>query len=81
MQAHYGPEHVEVAKTLHSLGNAHGALGDHAKKRDVLERVLRINEAHYGQEHVEVASTLNNLAVALWFLEDLPLARAHFTRA
>jgi hypothetical protein len=26
-QAHYGPDHVEVAKTLINLGNAYGALG------------------------------------------------------
>eukprot|EP00971_Amphidinium_carterae_P342758 6482180-Amphidinium_carterae.2 len=80
-EAHYGPEHVEMARTLHDLGNAYGDLGDHSKQRDYLEKALRIQEAHYGPEHVEVARTLNDLASSLVALEDLPLARAHLTRA
>eukprot|EP00971_Amphidinium_carterae_P108347 2145209-Amphidinium_carterae.1 len=52
-EAHHGPEHVEVAITLTNLGNAYGHLGDHSKKRDFLEKALRIEEAHYGPEHVE----------------------------
>eukprot|EP00971_Amphidinium_carterae_P194018 3849549-Amphidinium_carterae.1 len=47
-----------------NLGNAFGALGDAHKKRDYLERALRIQESHYGQEHPEVAITLTNLGDA-----------------
>ena len=36
---------------LHSLGNAHGDLGDHATKRDLLERALD----NYKDERAEVA--------------------------
>ena len=40
----YGRDHTEVAITLVNLGNAYGDLGDAAKKRDLLERALAINE-------------------------------------
>merc|ERR1711869_78728 len=63
-EAHYGPEHVGVAKTLVNLANAHGELGDARTKRDMLERALPIIEAHYGPEHVSVAITLRSLANA-----------------
>ena len=35
-----GADHVVVAATLNNLGNAYGSLGDHAKKRDLLERAF-----------------------------------------
>ena len=54
-----------------NLVNAHGALVDHATKRDMLQRALRTKEAHYGQDHHEVAITLTNLAHALGALLDL----------
>ena len=54
-EAHYGPDHAEVAITLTNLGSAHGALGDARTKREMLERALRIFEAHYGPDHAHVA--------------------------
>ena len=53
-----------VAVTLTNLGNAWRPLGDQAKKRDMLERALAINERTYGRDHKEVAITLMNLGVA-----------------
>ena len=54
-EAHYGPDHFQVAITLTNLGNAHRALGDASKRRDLLDCVLRIfarlNESHYVPEH------------------------------
>ena len=47
-----------MASTLTSLGNAHGALGDHAKKR---KRALAIYERAYGRDHPKVAFPLANL--------------------
>eukprot|EP00971_Amphidinium_carterae_P115375 2284955-Amphidinium_carterae.1 len=51
---------------LTNLGNAYGSLGDAFKKRDFLERALRIKESHYGPEHPDVAITLTNLGNCLW---------------
>jgi len=49
---------------LINLGNAHGSLGEYSQQKDLLERVLNINEQHYGKEHPEVAVTLINLGNA-----------------
>ena len=57
-----------MAITLTNLGVAYGYLGDHAKKRDVLERALAINERAYGRDHTSVATTLTNLGVAYGYL-------------
>ncbi len=59
-EAHYGPEHVEVANTLGNLATAHAAQGDAQTTRTMLERALRILEVHYGPDHVKVADALNN---------------------
>eukprot|EP00971_Amphidinium_carterae_P169315 3354608-Amphidinium_carterae.1 len=52
-EAHYGPDHPEVARPLVNLGIAYGDLGDASKMRDYLESALRIEEAHYGPDHPE----------------------------
>ena len=41
-QGSYGRDHPKVASALMDLGSAYGALGDYAKKRDMLERALAI---------------------------------------
>jgi tetratricopeptide (TPR) repeat protein len=66
----YGPEHREVAMTLHNLGNAHGALGDPAMQKELLERVLAIEGREYGPEHRNLASTLHDLGIAHGRLGD-----------
>ena len=53
-----------VARTLVSLGNAHGDLGDHSQLKVLLERAWAIQEQHYGKAHPEVAVTLTNLGNA-----------------
>ena len=55
---------MKVAVTLNNLANAHGDLGHPQKKRELLERVLPINERHFGPEHVEVA--VRSLTCATW---------------
>eukprot|EP00971_Amphidinium_carterae_P259411 5147380-Amphidinium_carterae.1 len=55
---------------LSSLGNAYGSLGDATRKRDFLERALRIYESHFGPEHPHVARTLTNLGNAYESLGD-----------
>eukprot|EP00971_Amphidinium_carterae_P039667 779316-Amphidinium_carterae.1 len=80
-ESHYGPEHPEVARTLHNLGNAYGSLGDALKSRDYLERALRITESHYGPEHPAVAATLHRLALASAMDGDLASAHEQVKRA
>jgi len=80
-ERHYGPEHVEVAKTLVSLANALGALGDTRQRKALLEKALAIEEKHYGPEHVEVAKTLVSLANALGALGDTRQAKAMLEKA
>jgi len=59
-----GKSELHIAVLLFNLANAYGRVGDAKRKREVLERVLRIEERHYGAEHEYVAATLNNLANA-----------------
>ena len=70
-----------MAITLTNLGNAHGALGDAAKQRDLLERALKIEEAYFGQDHKEVAITLTNLGNAYGDLGDAAKQRDLLERA
>eukprot|EP00971_Amphidinium_carterae_P162584 3223130-Amphidinium_carterae.1 len=81
LEAHYGPDLPEVAKTVMNLGNAYGDLGDASKMRDYLERALRITEAHYGPDHPEVAKTLVNLGTASGALGDASKMRDYLERA
>eukprot|EP00971_Amphidinium_carterae_P276034 5477545-Amphidinium_carterae.1 len=66
---------------LMNLGNAYGQLGDASKKRDYLERALRIEEAHYSPDHPEVAITLTNLGNAYGQLGDVLKKRDYLERA
>jgi tetratricopeptide (TPR) repeat protein len=61
---HYGPDHYQVAITLGNLGNAYGSLGQPAKMKELLERVLPIFERHYGYDHEYVRLTYRGLARA-----------------
>ena len=56
-------------------GIAHGALGDAAKQKELLERALAIEEKAYGPDHPEVAITLTNLGNAYGKLGDAGLRR------
>ena len=53
-----------MAMTLTNLGIAYGNLGDDQKKRELLERSLKIDERQYGPDHPEVVITLMNLGNA-----------------
>ncbi|MDR2547954.1 MAG: tetratricopeptide repeat protein, partial [Rickettsiales bacterium] len=47
-----------------NLGNAHYALGDPQKTKELLERrALPIFKEHYGSDHFEVARILANLGI------------------
>ena len=66
-----------------SLGNACGSLGDYNKKKDMLERALKIEEKAYGSDHVQVGRTLYNIGCVLArdpSTEDDALARLEEVR-
>ena len=46
----FGAESTEAGLALWYLGSAYGALGDHAKSRDMLERALPIYEREHGRD-------------------------------
>ena len=77
----YGRDHAQVALTLTNLGNAYGALGDHAKKRDLLERALAIFERKYGRDHTQVAIALGNIGEAHIDLGEAAVRRASSSSA
>jgi hypothetical protein len=66
----FGRRHINIASSLHNLGNAFGSLGDHKQKKVLLEHALAIEEQHFGKEHPEVAITLQNLGNAFGSLGD-----------
>jgi Tfp pilus assembly protein PilF len=81
LEAAYGSEHPEVARTLNMLGNVTLFEGDLSAARALYERALRLKEAAYGPEHPEVARTLGNLGIVARQQGDLSGARALLERA
>lgn len=49
---------IEAAKAIKYLANAHGWLGNYARKRDLLLRALKIQVDHFGSSHIDVAFTM-----------------------
>jgi Tetratricopeptide repeat len=69
----YGPDHVEVARTLTSLGIAWRELVKPDKARDLYVRALRIFCAHYPNGHPHrdvVVRNLRGVAPDLIVLDD-----------
>ena len=61
--------------------DAYGALGDHAKKLELQERALAIEERQYGRDHPELAPTLANIGVAHMQFGASDKAREYLERA
>lgn len=59
-----------LASTLHSLGGAQRALGQHAGARNSYERALVVRQRSQGADHPLSAATLNNLGAVLQQLSD-----------
>jgi tetratricopeptide (TPR) repeat protein len=64
----------QVGLYLHRRGDLEGA-------RNVLERLIVLDERFYGPDHPEVATDLNNLGSVLRVLGDLSFAKRCFERA
>ena len=76
-----GPDHIEVASILHSLGLVLRDQADLPGARQQLERALAITEARMGPDHVDVGLILESLSRVLRDQGDLAGARAHLERA
>jgi len=62
----FGPDHLYVARTLHTLARLRISLGDMSDETEgILRRVIRIKEADLGPDHLEVATSLSLLASVL----------------
>lgn len=56
-----GPDHLEVAKTLHNIGVSHRHNKDLDKALEYYHRALRIFELNLGKEHLDTVRTLHNI--------------------
>ena len=59
--AAYGPQHVDLAQTLHDLGTVLADKGDYAEAAERLEQALAMRRRLLGNEHQDVAVTLSEL--------------------
>jgi len=65
IEAHRGPDHPAVARSLNNLAGLLGRQGLSAEARPLYERSLGIREKSLGLDHPDVANSLNNLALLL----------------
>jgi tetratricopeptide (TPR) repeat protein len=70
-----------VYPLLNRVADGYKSLGNAEKERELLVRVLAINERHYGPDHPEVAPTLVNLGNAYESLGDSQKSRELLERA
>ncbi|HZD69014.1 MAG TPA: FxSxx-COOH system tetratricopeptide repeat protein [Actinomycetes bacterium] len=80
-ESNYGPDHPEVAASLHNLANVLRAQGDLQGARTLQERALSICEASLGADHPHTANSLSSLANVLRAQGDLQGARTLHERA
>jgi tetratricopeptide (TPR) repeat protein len=91
LQNYFGEEHPEVAAVLVNLGNAHGALGDATKKKELLVKALRIQEEAASKSRIggkdcsdvtrTMVSTIVNLGNVWGDLGDSSLKKQFLERA
>jgi tetratricopeptide (TPR) repeat protein/tRNA A-37 threonylcarbamoyl transferase component Bud32 len=76
-----GPEHAEVAASLHTLGDLLYDIGDYAGAESRLREGLAIKRKLLGAEHAEVAHTLHGLAAVRHKTGDYAGAEALYREA
>jgi CHAT domain-containing protein/Tfp pilus assembly protein PilF len=76
-----GPEHVEVATSLSSLGSLYLEAGQYAKAEPPLQEALSIRRRALGNAHPDVAACLLNLGVLYLSSHRYEQARASFREA
>lgn len=76
-----GPEHLDVARSLYTLGRILWQAGEYKEAKDTWERALAIREKALGPTHAAVRILLANLAAVLTDMGDcaaaLPLAERY----
>jgi CHAT domain-containing protein/Tfp pilus assembly protein PilF len=75
-----GPDHPDVANSLHNLAIIHRLKGDYAKAEPLFQRALDIYEKAFGPEHHSVASSLNSLAIIYRLKGDFTKAEPLYQR-
>src|SRR6266508_1201029 len=76
-----GPDHPDVAQSLHNLAIIHRLKGDYAKAEPLFQRALDIKEKALGPESPDVAASLNSLAIIYHAKGDYAKAEPLFQRA
>lgn len=76
-----GPDHRDVADSLHALASLYDDKSDYAKAEPLNLRALDIREKTLGPDHPDVAKTLNNLAWIYGVREDYAKAESFYRRA
>src|SRR6266542_1220515 len=76
-----GPDHPDVAQSLHNLAIIHRLKGDYAKSEPLFQRALDIKEKAFGPENPDVAASLNSLAIIYHAKGDYAKAEPLFQRA
>jgi CHAT domain-containing protein/Tfp pilus assembly protein PilF len=77
----HGADHLEVAVSLHNLGNLQAERGEHAVAQQTLERVLRIRERLLPPDDLALAATLTDLGLELSANGQYARARSLHERA
>jgi eukaryotic-like serine/threonine-protein kinase len=75
-----GPDHLDVASSVHSLGVLYNREGRFKEAIPLFERALRITEKALGPDHPDVAPILLQVGDAHYFLNEYPRARAYLER-
>ena len=70
LEKEWGPNHLELAKSLEKLSDTYGVLGNIEKQKIKLEHALLIYENHLGLQHPQTALTRSHLTEI--FLNCLP---------
>jgi tetratricopeptide (TPR) repeat protein len=80
-ESQYGPDHPEVAKTLHDLASAEMQLERFAESAEHLRRSLKIFVSSYGERHPMVGATYMTMANLASVQGDLDEGRRMYLQA
>lgn len=80
-EAHFGPDHPDIAVDLSNLGEALLRVGGLQAAKLCFQRALAVTEAALGAEHRDVADSLSGLGAVLRDLGELDEARSCLARS